>query len=210
MTEHDARAPGSPEEELGLRDRKKVRVRATLVETALRLFAERGYDTVTVEEIAAASDVSRRTFFRYFATKEAVVMARREGLARTLRAALEASEAPPFEAVRAALLALADEYVAKRDLILAERALVRAVPALVVADIELDRVYEAIIADHFLAALPDKRRAAPDKRRAKIAAAAIVGAVRVIIDEWADSDGKMSLARVGAEALDRLEPLTRA
>ena len=201
----------TPEDaELGLRDRKKVRVRATLVETALRLFAERGYDAVTVEEIAAASDVSRRTFFRYFATKEAVLMARREGLAQTLRDALASSDAPPFEAVRAALLALADEYVAKRDLILAERALVRAVPALVVADIELDRVYEAIIAEHCLAALTDKRRAAADKRRAKIAAAAIVGAVRVVIDEWADSDGRMQLARVGAEALDALEPLTRA
>lgn len=202
--EHASRFPTG--EELGLRDRKKVRVRATLVETAMRLFAERGYDAVTVEEIAAASDVSRRTFFRYFATKEAVLMSRREGLAAVLRAALASSDEPPFEAVRAALIALADEYVATRDVILAERALVRAVPALVVADIELDRLYEAIIAEHFLAATG---RAAGDKRRAKIAAAAIVGTVRVVIDEWADGNGKLDLARVGAEALDLLEPLVR-
>src|ERR1700689_5570392 len=71
MTETPAPANGGSG---GLRERKKARTRASLREHALRLFREQGYQATTVEQIAAAAEVSPSTFFRYFPTKEDVVL----------------------------------------------------------------------------------------------------------------------------------------
>src|SRR2546425_12821489 len=60
-------------ETTGLRERTRRAVRAELAELALGLFVERGYERTTVEDIAAAAGLSRRSFFRYFPTKEDVL-----------------------------------------------------------------------------------------------------------------------------------------
>ena len=64
--------PGAPRP--GLRERKKARTRAAIREHAFRLFRAQGYDATTVEQIADAAEVSPSTFFRYFPTKEDVVL----------------------------------------------------------------------------------------------------------------------------------------
>jgi AcrR family transcriptional regulator len=58
----------------GLRERKKAKTRALIQAEALRLFREVGYDATTIEQISEVAEVSPSTFFRYFPTKEAVVM----------------------------------------------------------------------------------------------------------------------------------------
>src|SRR5215217_9209055 len=60
---------------LGLRERKKIQTKETIQREAYRLFEEQGYANTTVEQIAEAAEVSPSTFFRYFPSKELVLMA---------------------------------------------------------------------------------------------------------------------------------------
>jgi AcrR family transcriptional regulator len=85
----------------GLRERKKQRTRAMLVDAAVKLCLEHGYDDTTVEQIAAAAEVSPRTFSRYFPTKEAVVVAVIEDLTNAAAAELATipRSVPPLPAI---------------------------------------------------------------------------------------------------------------
>jgi AcrR family transcriptional regulator len=106
---------GAPTE--GLRERKKRAAREAIAATARRLFVERGFDAVTVAEIAAAADVSEKTVFNHFATKEDLAFAGREkGIERLVA---DIAERPPGASVldvfRATTHAVLDVFAAGED-----------------------------------------------------------------------------------------------
>ncbi|MGN2639169.1 TetR/AcrR family transcriptional regulator [Nocardia takedensis] len=80
-------------EPTGLREQKKQRTRRALIEAALRLFDDKGYEGATVAEIAAAAEVSPATFFNYFPAKDAVVFADDDLYDPLVREAFDATEA---------------------------------------------------------------------------------------------------------------------
>jgi AcrR family transcriptional regulator len=98
----------SSEASPGLRERKKLRTRAVLIDAAMDLCLKQGYESTTVEQIAATADVSPRTFSRYFPTKDAVFLTLIEDYAHEVAIELETVDAGvgPLEAMRQAHVAV--------------------------------------------------------------------------------------------------------
>jgi len=88
---------------IGLRERKKAKTRAAIQSHALRLFAEQGYAATTVDQIADAAEVSQSTFFRYFPTKEDVVLHDRYDPLMLAAFAREPADLGPIAAMRRAM-----------------------------------------------------------------------------------------------------------
>src|SRR3954466_2341805 len=93
----------------GRRERKKRATREAIVATAHRLFAERGFDAVTVSEIAAAADVAEKTVFNHFATKADLVFAGREQRLNVLVARI--AQRPPGTSVLDVFRATTEEMI---------------------------------------------------------------------------------------------------
>lgn len=192
--------PDPEPEALGTREQKKQATRDALTEAASRLFGERGFDAVTVDEIASAAGISRRTFFRYFATKEAVAFPRREARrAGFLQLVNEAdSNLSPYGRVRAAMLAMARYFMSEREGALREWRIVSATPSLVAHNRDIDQDWHAIIADSMV-------RAGTEPQEAQVIAAAMMGVIRVTLDAWFANDAEGDLEQLGREALAVLE-----
>lgn len=100
-----------------LRQRKKQGTRQRLIATALDLFNERGFDGVTVQDIVDRADVSQRTFFRYFGSKEAVLFADMEELLVVLREAIaqQPHGRPVLQVLQASMRAFVEHWALHRD-----------------------------------------------------------------------------------------------
>jgi len=186
-----------------LRDQKKERTREALFEAAIVLFRERGFGGTTVDDIAAAAQVSRRTFFRYFPAKEAVVFPwDDERLARFKRILSQHIDGgASFERVRRALLALAQDYMAQADDMLAQHRVIESASELLAYERKLDRRWEEALAE----AIAEGSRGAERLRTARILAGAMMGAIRATLAEWFAEGAQGDLGVMGQEALDLLE-----
>ncbi|RZT84244.1 TetR family transcriptional regulator [Pseudonocardia sediminis] len=190
---------------LGLRERKKQATRVALAEAALRLSVEHGTDTVTVEQIADAADVSVRTFFNYFSAKEEAIVAGDVDAAGRMVEAFRDRPAgePLFTALRHALLEMVDDPD-QRDRITAQRGLSQS-PSLLAHRIGAFVVRERALAE----AVAERIGADPDRDvyPSLVAASAMAG-LRVAVQRWPGSASPDAtgpdLADLVGEVLDLL------
>ena len=189
--------------ETGLRERKKERTRQELMRSALRLFADRGFDQVTVEEIAADCEVSPRTFFRYFSSKEDVLFAQSdrslERLLETLRG--EPSDLRPLEALRRAMHTLAADYVEDKEAVVLRHQIMTATPALRTRATERQHGWEAAVIEQLRAGGQAARMSDLDVR---LVVAASMTALRVSIVVWVADTSDVELEHIIDTTFDRL------
>jgi AcrR family transcriptional regulator len=159
---------------VGLRERKKARTRAAIREHALRLFREQGYPATTVEQIAAAAEISPATFFRYFPTKEDVVLQDDFDLITLAALRDQPPELSPVAAFRAAAMAsLAAMSAADKDRFRETSRLTAQVPEIRAR--ALDEFTRTI--DGIAAALAGRVGRAPDDFAVRTLAGAIIGVI---------------------------------
>jgi AcrR family transcriptional regulator len=170
---------------VGLRERKKAATRRALHEAALRLVAERGIDQVTVEAIADAAMVSRRTFSNYFSSKEEALFHGHRAWVRRLLELVHARPASegPWEALRRATDRLSAESDDMDLQTIAARRLLRNHPSLIAHQ---SAVYAAIERD-LAAELASRMAEHPDTPlRSRVLAATFLTTVRVTAQHWID------------------------
>ncbi|PVZ14329.1 TetR family transcriptional regulator [Actinomycetospora cinnamomea] len=186
----------------GLRERKKLRTRRALGAAALELAVRHGLAEVTVEQIAEAADVSPRTFFNYFSSKEeAVVAADLERAGEMVdRLATRPADEPVLESVRAVTRAMLGEPGARRKEWVRQVRLVRANPALVPHQLAA----YAAIEQRLAAVIAERAGMGADDLYPALTATAVMAATRVATTRWLDSDGRTELADGIDEALDLL------
>ncbi|GAA2988831.1 TetR family transcriptional regulator [Streptomyces sp. KhCrAH-43] len=197
----------------GLRERKKRRTRDALLVAALELFTTHGYEETTVDEIADAVEVSQRTFFRYFAGKEAAVFAVQDMVESHFLSELRqrpADEAP-FEAMRRGVLCAWDsigqtvEAIIPVELHMRAYRMIESTPSLLAAHLRRSIVLENQITE--LIAAREGLDPARDPRP-RVAVAAFSGVMRAAGQLWGQGgDGGMESLRALTETyLDALTP----
>jgi AcrR family transcriptional regulator len=187
----------------GMRARKKQRTHDDLIRIATDLFARHGYDAVTVEDIAAAADVSQRTFYRYFSSKEDLVLGDvNEDIASFAEALAHRSrEEPVLESIRAVVLEAAIEYEQSYDANQARSALVAHTPGLKLREAERQAFVEEAITPLIAERLGVDANA---DMRPRLIAACAVTALRVASSIWLASGTAGSLSPTVDEALTLL------
>ncbi|HET8525815.1 MAG TPA: TetR family transcriptional regulator [Actinomycetota bacterium] len=184
---------------VGLRERKKERTRAELTDAAFRLFAERGFDETTIEDIVEQVEISPRTFFRYFDSKEDVVIGFFDDMGLELRAMLEARPAdePPFEALRGALGSLIDLYEERAERVMAAKRLAHETPAIRARLLDKHARWENWVTE----VLCDRGESGQDDPHARLIAAVALAAYGTAVNSWCTVEGRQDLHALVGDAL---------
>jgi AcrR family transcriptional regulator len=174
-TESAAAAPAP-----GLRQRKREQTRERLTRVAMELFLTRGYEATTLDDIAAAADISRRSFFHYFASKDDVVLAWQDAGTSALIAAIteRPADEPMLIAAENAILTLAQQMDTAETVAIAQ--LKRDNPALRAREqVKYEKMERGMAT-----ALAKRAHGKTEHLRARLVAMITTGAIRIAGDNW--------------------------
>jgi AcrR family transcriptional regulator len=183
------RTPSGPRP--GLRERKKIQTRQAIRRAAYRLFAEQGYDATPVDRIAEAADVSPSTVFRYFPTKEDIVLTDEYDAAMAAALRDRPLDEPPVSSLRRVLIDMAKQLTGdEREEMLTRLGLIRRVPAL------RARMGEGMAQTGILLgeALAERSGRSPEDFEVRVLVGAVLGALQEAVFH--------SLRHHGVEALE--------
>jgi AcrR family transcriptional regulator len=184
-----------------LRERKRQLTLDRIAETGLKLFIEHGYEATTLDAIAAASGISRRTFFHYLKSKEDVLLEHESGkFLHVLRPTFlkQSPKQSPIDAARKTFLALASTYQTKESVI-ADRIL-RSIETLRLRKEALLVQMEQVLAEAMYELWPDETR----RPALRLAAMMAMGTLRFAKDNWRQEDAARPLTHYIDEAFDLL------
>ena len=184
-----------------LRERKRRLTLDRIAEVGLKLFAENGYEATTLDAIAAASGISRRTFFYYLKSKEDVLLAHESGnFPQALRPTFlkQSPRQSPLNAARKTFLALASMYETKESII-ADRIL-RSIEPLRLRKEALLVQMEELLAEAMYEMWPDRSQ----RPALRMAAMMAVGMLRFAKDNWRKNEAAHPLTHYIDEAFDLL------
>jgi AcrR family transcriptional regulator len=185
-----------------LRERKKAATRDAIERRALQLFLERGYDGVRIDDLCADVLVSERTFFRYYTSKEDLVLGRlrtRLTEADQLFRRRPADE-PIADSLRRVITEVAHDYVREPERELVRLRLVTTTPALEAGLLTVFAGFERLVRSFVATRLGTSA----DARRPRLLGAAVVAAFRVGLELWIDEDGREDLPTLVVSNVDEL------
>ena len=185
---------------IGLRERKKLKTKEAIQRAAMRLIEKQGYEETTVEEIAAAAEISPSTFFNYFPTKEDVVLLDVYDplMIKLLR------ERPPDEplnlVLRRVMAALGGMFRLDREIIMARARLILEVPEL------RARIWDELERTQALmtALLAERTGRKPDDYELRVTVRVMIAAMWEAFVEWS-KDPRVDMVKLMQRALDHVE-----
>lgn len=191
------RSVRSVQEPAGLsrRETRRLATQDALIEAAMRLLSEKGYEETTTDEIAAAAGISRRTLFRHFPTKADIVTAWTQAMTDVLTVRVNScpAEMSPWQVLESALEAVVPQMAPTRAEALAFVRLIEQEPGLRSVSLQKYSRWEESLATALAERLPDTE----DRMlAARAAARAGVAAFRTALDEWIRVKGRMALVPI--------------
>ena len=182
---------GASERPQGLRERKRRETSERIIEKGLKLFVKNGYEATTIDAIAEAAGISRRTFFYYFKSKEDVLLAAHDsGFREALKPSMldEPPDQAPVDAVRKCLIKLASRYETRESIVFDR--LMQSTEALRARKEAVFVETEQILLEAMCELWP-----APARRDGlRLVAMVAMGTLRLALDKWKQNDAARPLA----------------